>query len=137
MKSKRLAIATSLSVLVLAAGCAASKPAAAPEGGAAAPAGEAAPAAGKEAKAPTPPPPAGSPLAQVKEGMSDTDVRKILGEPDSSKNYMTGKQFIPYYFGTDTTRVEYIYKGKGRITFSRNQYSQGLKVIRVEYNPGI
>lgn len=135
MKSKRLAIATSLSVLVLAAGCAASKPAAAPEGGAAAPAAEAA--KGKEAKAPTPPPPAGSPLAQVKEGMSDTDVRKLLGEPDSSKNYMTGKQFIPYYFGTDTTRVEYIYKGKGRITFSRNQYSQGLKVIRVEYNPGI
>lgn len=89
-----------------------------------------------KSKAPTPAP-AGSPLARITNGMSDTDVRRILGEPSSSKSYMTGKQFIPYYFGPDTSRIEYIYTGLGRITLTRNQYSGGLSVIRVDYDPGI
>ena len=79
--------------------------------------------------------PASSPLAKVKVGMSDTEVRKILGEPDNSNNYISGKAFIPFYYGGDTSRSDYMYSGKGRVVFSRNQWSGKLKVIRVIYNP--
>ena len=80
-------------------------------------------------------PPADSPLAKVQLGMNDAQVRKILGDPDSSNSYMTGKSWIPFYFGADTTRSDWMYKGMGRVVFSRNQYSGSLKVIRIDYNP--
>jgi outer membrane protein assembly factor BamE (lipoprotein component of BamABCDE complex) len=80
-------------------------------------------------------PPAGSELTKVQVGMSDTDVRRILGDPDSSNAYTTGKAWIPYYYGPDTSRSDWMYKGQGRVVFSRNQYSGAMKVIRVMYNP--
>ena len=79
--------------------------------------------------------PASSPLAKIKKGMSDTEVRKILGEPDNSNSYISGKAFIPFYYGGDTSRSDYMYSGKGRVVFSRNQWNGQLKVIRVIYNP--
>jgi len=75
--------------------------------------------------------PDSSPLAKITIGMSDADVRKLLGEPSDQRAYMTGKQWIPWYFGTDTSRTDYIYDGVGRVVFSRNQYSGQLKVIDV------
>lgn len=88
-----------------------------------------------EAKTADVPPPAGSKLAKVKLGMTDVDVRKAMGEPTGSKSYMTGKQWIPFYWGPDTGRTDWMYKGQGRVVFSRNRYSGGLKVIRVTYDP--
>lgn len=79
--------------------------------------------------------PASSPLAKIENGMNDSDVRKLLGEPSNINAYMTGKQFIPYYYGSDTSRTDWMYKGVGRVVFSRNRYSQGLKVINVIHNP--
>jgi outer membrane protein assembly factor BamE (lipoprotein component of BamABCDE complex) len=70
-------------------------------------------------------------LAEVKLGMNDMEVRNILGDPASANNYITGKGFIPFYYGTDTTRTDWIYPGLGRVVFSRNQYSRGLKVINI------
>jgi len=80
-------------------------------------------------------PPAGSPLAKVELGMNDAQVRKVLGDPDNSNSYMTGKSWIPFYYGSDTMRSDWMYKGMGRVVFSRNQYSGSLKVIRIDYNP--
>jgi outer membrane protein assembly factor BamE (lipoprotein component of BamABCDE complex) len=76
-----------------------------------------------------------SPLAKVTIGMDDTEVRKILGEPTTQNAYMTGKAWIPFYYGPDTSRTDYIYKGIGRVVFSRNQYSGQLKVINLLHNP--
>jgi hypothetical protein len=133
MKS-RLAFATSLTILLVA-GCAAKSTNSADDAAAADAKAQAR--AEKQAAKAGRPAPAGTKLAQIQLGMADTDVRRILGEPDSSKNYVTGKQFIPYYYGTDTARTEWIYHKQGRITLSRNQYTGGLKVIRVDYDPGI
>ena len=80
-------------------------------------------------------PPADSPLATVELGMNDVQVRKILGDPDNANSYITGKSWIPFYYGTDTSRSDWMYKGMGRVVFSRNQYSGSLKVIRIDYNP--
>ena len=109
MIPRRLATATLLCAALLL-GCA--------SGG-----GEAAPAA--------PDVPITGELAKVQIGMNDTDVRAILGAPTSSNAYMTGKQWIPYYYGPDTSRTDWVYDGVGRVVFSRNRYSGALKVIRV------
>ena len=80
-------------------------------------------------------PPAGSALAKVELGMNDAEVRKILGDPDNSNAYPTGKAFNPFYFGGDTHRSDWMYKGKGRVVFSRNRWSGTLKVVRTLHNP--
>ena len=67
--------------------------------------------------------------------MMETDVRRIAGEPNHSNAYMTGKAWIPFYYGSDVARSDWMYTGKGRIVFSRNRYTGALKVIRVMSNP--
>jgi hypothetical protein len=83
------------------------------------------------------PPPAGSPLAKVQRGMPDDQVRDLLGTPSSTNHYPTGKAWIPFYgwWGGDGYRTEWIYKGKGRVTFNQRPFSSRLKVIRVLYDP--
>ncbi|MCA9509564.1 MAG: hypothetical protein R3E88_01305 [Myxococcota bacterium] len=95
---------------------------------------DAKPAAAKQAASDTPIP-AGHPLAKVEKGMSDDQVVAILGQPDHQNAYVTAKAFLPWNYSPDTSRSDFIYKGKGRVVFSRNAYSGRLKVIRVIYNP--
>lgn len=100
----------------------------------------AAPACSKRAKKPAAPAvaiPASSPLSKVQMGMSDEDVRKLLGAPTATRSYMTGKAWMPYYAGSDTSRMAWTYAGQGEVVFSRNRYTGGLKVIRVDYNPDV
>ena len=83
-------------------------------------------------------PPAGSPLARVEIGMTDEQVVTVLGPADHSNNYMTGKAFIPFNFGAgDTSRSDWLYKGQGRVVFTRNQWSGRLSVIKVLYDPSV
>jgi len=80
-------------------------------------------------------PPAGSPLSKVELGTDDETVRGILGPPDKTSAYMTGKSWIPFYYGPDTHRTDWMYKGQGRVVFSRNRWSGQLKVIVITYDP--
>ncbi len=91
------------------------------------------PPSGDEAAAATIP--ASSPLSRVRLGMSDVRVREALGNPDHAVAYQTGKRWIPFYWGPDTRRTDWMYRGMGRVVFSRNQYSGALKAIRVDYDP--
>lgn len=75
--------------------------------------------------------PKSSPLSKIELGVSDSRVRKLLGEPDDSTSYQTGKAWIPFYFGPDISRTDWFYDGEGRVVFSRNRYSGALKVINV------
>jgi hypothetical protein len=97
-----------------------------------APSAASAPASGEVSKSPPPP---GSKLARVSNGMTEAQVVEILGPPTSQQNYQTGKQWIPYYYGPDTGRLDYRYKGLGIVVFSRNRYSGGTKVVRVDSDP--
>lgn len=81
------------------------------------------------------PPPAGTRLAKVQMGWNDEQVRAAIGAPDNVEGYITGKSFIPFYYGTDTSRTDWEYKSEGRVVFSRNAYSGTLKVIRIDYDP--
>jgi hypothetical protein len=80
-----------------------------------------------------PPPPADSPLAKASHGMTEAQVLQAVGQPSSQSAGMTGKQFIPWYFGGDTERVVYFYKGQGRVIFGGGR--NALTVLHVEYDP--
>lgn len=72
-------------------------------------------------------------LSIIKEGMSMQEVVDLVGEPTSSTSHITGKTFNPFYYGTDHTRLIYLYKGKGRVFFSqRALYSNSWRVMEVQ-----
>ena len=113
---------TMLLLLVVVAGCATQSTSPHPQGAPQAPAAT--------------PPPAGSKLAGVREGMTPEQVQKIAGAPASIKPYVTGKAFIPWYFGPDRSRTAYYYKGQGRVIFSgEGGFGTDSHVLRVEYDP--
>ncbi len=60
----------------------------------------------------------GSKFSKLKIGMRMAQVEKLIGEPDDSEGHITGKAFIPFFFGGDTHRVEQFYAGEGILTFS-------------------
>jgi hypothetical protein len=57
-------------------------------------------------------------FAQLQIGMGARQAVDICGPPTDQGAYITGKAFIPFYFGSDRTRFELIYKGQGRLIFA-------------------
>ncbi len=89
-----------------------------------------------EATAPARQPiPASSPLAKVQQGMTDMEVLQIMGEPDYRGQHATGMQWMPYYFGSDTNRIEFWYRSKGVVVFNPNRWTGVLRVRDVIYDP--
>jgi hypothetical protein len=88
------------------------------------------------ANAPTPPP-SNSPLAKVTKGMGMSEVAQILGQPTDQNQYVTGKAFIPWYMGDDVSRIEWHYKGLGRVVFTGGGAwgQRGGNVEWVDYDP--
>jgi outer membrane protein assembly factor BamE (lipoprotein component of BamABCDE complex) len=82
------------------------------------------------------PPPAGSKLAKVEKKMSQEQVRKIMGDPDNEKSYVTGQMFNPFnYGGNSGANVEWSYKGVGRVIFTVHRWTSQLQVTRIDYDP--
>jgi len=80
--------------------------------------------------------PSGSKLSHVAENMSPDQVQEIMGTPSGQASYPSAKTFNPYNFGNDSgNRVEYKYKGQGRIVFAVPKYGGNMKVVRVDYDP--
>jgi hypothetical protein len=83
------------------------------------------------------PVPADSPLAKVKVGMTAQEVSNILCMPTNQVSYATCKAWIPFYFGDDSRRTEWSYKGLGRVVFSGGNVfgGGGGRVNRIDYDP--
>ena len=62
----------------------------------------------------------GSKFAKLKMGMSPDEVTNLIGQPTSQSSHVTGKAWIPFYFGGDKFRLEMFYKGEGQLTFSQS-----------------
>jgi len=60
----------------------------------------------------------GSKFDKLQIGMSMGQVQSIVGPPTDQGAYITGKAWIPFYFGGDRHRYEFTYKGKGRLIFA-------------------
>ena len=79
--------------------------------------------------------PAGSPFSKLKIGMSLQQVHDTIGEPTDRHNYTTGKAFIPYYFGSDTSRLEELYKAQGSLTFTGSGIGgTNFKLYKIVYD---
>ena len=80
--------------------------------------------------------PADSPLAKIREGMSKAEMFSLLGPPTDQDTSVTGKAFIPFYFGGDATATRMHYKGLGRVYVSgQGIFGGGEKVLKIEYDP--
>jgi hypothetical protein len=80
--------------------------------------------------------PAGSPLAAITSGMSETEVHSKLGPPSNRRIYPTGKNWIPFYFGGGTMRTDWIYTGIGRVIFTNtSKFGPNIEVVDVVHNP--
>jgi len=92
----------------------------------------AAPAQAKAAPAPVASTGRGS-FADVKAGMSMEEVSSLIGEPTATTAHQTGKAWIPFNFkGKDTVRLIGLYKGVGRIVYSKeNAYTSTFRVLEV------
>ena len=78
---------------------------------------------------------AGSSLSKVEIGMTDAEVRALLGEPASIRSYPTGKNWIPFYFGGDTYRFDWVYSKTGLVIFANtNRFSRSVEVVEVIHN---
>ena len=70
----------------------------------------------------------GSKLTQLQIGMGMKQVVDLIGAPTDQGAYVTGKAWIPFYFGSDRHRYEFVYKNQGRLIFaggSLGNYSGG------------
>ena len=78
----------------------------------------------------------GSRFTRLKIGMSMKQVTDLVGQPTDQGTYVTGKAWIPYYYGSDRYRHEMVYKGQGRLIFaggSAGDYSS-LHLISIIHN---
>ena len=104
-----LARPAALSPAVLLAGCGSMGGGSRPDAAAPAKPAAAAPAAAATS---------GSKFPELKIGMSQQQAISLLGQPNDAGMHLTGKAFIPFYFGSDRTRYEMVYKGQGRLLFA-------------------
>ena len=59
-----------------------------------------------------------SKFSKLQIGMSMRQVVDLAGQPTDQGGYITGRSFIPFYFGSDRHRFEMAYKGQGRLVFA-------------------
>ncbi|MEH6527373.1 MAG: hypothetical protein V7723_14985 [Sneathiella sp.] len=76
-------------------------------------------------------------FGNLKVGMSPEDVINAIGKPDQMNLKSTGKAYIPFFFGTDTLRSYWSYKGQGYVVFTRNEYTGSLKLVETINDPKI
>lgn len=82
-------------------------------------------------------PAAGSRFLKLKIGMSQQQVFDAIGQPSDQGAYITGKAFIPFYFGSDRSRWEMVYKGQGRLIFSNQAgFGAGYYLTWIIHNAG-
>jgi len=81
-------------------------------------------------------PAANSRFTRLTIGMDMRQVLDLVGPPTDQGAYITGKAFIPFYFGSDRYRHEMVFKGQGRLIFaggSAGDYSSG-HLIEIIHN---
>lgn len=60
----------------------------------------------------------GTKFTKLQIGMSAKQAMDLVGQPTDQGAYVTGKAWIPFYFGSDRYRYELAYKGQGRLIFA-------------------
>lgn len=82
-------------------------------------------------------PAANSKFKSLQIGMTMRQATDIAGQPTDQGAYVTGKAWIPFYFGSDRYRHEMVYRGQGRLVFAGNggfDYSTNGNLIMIIHN---
>lgn len=69
-------------------------------------------------------------FSRLRKGMSMRRVTSLIGHPDDTSHFMTGKSFIPFYYGPDRSRTVYYYRHQGEVQFNRRG-----RLVEIKYNP--
>jgi hypothetical protein len=75
--------------------------------------------------------PAASKFAKLQTGMARKEVHTKIGMPGDFKTIVSGKAWIPFYFGPDTTRTVEYYKSEGRLVYSGGND----RLVEIVYDP--
>ena len=77
----------------------------------------------------------GSKFTQLQIGMPMKQVMDIAGQPSDQGAYVTGKAWIPFFFGSDRYRHELVYSGSGRLIFAGSSgYDTNAHLIWIIHN---
>lgn len=81
--------------------------------------------------------PDSSPMSKLRAGMTESQVREIMGREDTRTSYQTGKRWIPKFgrFANDTRRHSLFFNNQGFVVMSYNRYTGQYKLIEVGYEP--
>lgn len=75
-------------------------------------------------------------FSKLQFGMGQKEVMDTVGPPTDQKTYVTGKAWIPFYFGGDRWRHEMFYKGEGRLVFAGGSgYGQVGYLLKIIVDP--
>ncbi len=78
----------------------------------------------------------GSKFSRVQIGMPLRQVTDTIGEPTDTAAHITGKAFIPFYFGGDSALFEAFYKGEGQLSFASDTIGNSAqKLVRIIVDP--
>ncbi len=76
-----------------------------------------------------------SKFARLKIGMTKKQVDDLIGAHNDQNSHISGKAFIPFYFGRDAYRTEYYYKKEGRLIFAAGgMFAQGERLLKIVVN---
>ena len=81
----------------------------------------------------------GSKFAKVRIGMGEKEVTDLIGPATDVSGHITGKAFIPFYFGSGTVEVDAHYRGEGILTYASGGVSSTVPrviIIKVDRSEG-
>jgi len=70
-----------------------------------------------------------SKFSRLRKGMGQNEVIHRIGRPSDRSAFITGKGFIPFYYGSDRSRTVYYYRHQGQLEFN----SRG-RLVEIKYN---
>ena len=74
-------------------------------------------------------------FAKLQIGMGQREVVNLAGPPTDEGSHVTGKAFIPFYYGAGRYETAYYYKNVGRLYFSgKGGFATGSALIGIEYD---
>lgn len=78
----------------------------------------------------------GSKFSKLQIGMPMKQVTDLIGEPNDISAGVTGKAFIPFYFGNDSTRMKTFYRGEGYLIFNPQSWAgSSYRLIGIHVDP--
>jgi hypothetical protein len=79
----------------------------------------------------------GGKFSKLQIGMSMRQAVDLVGQPTDQGAYITGKAWIPFYFGSDRHRYEMVFKNQGRLIFAGGSLGDftGGNLVWIIHNP--